>query len=175
MRKIVAFEDIEHLHELDAARRRRRHRDDVIAAIAAAYRSALHRAIGFQIVGRHHAAGGPHVGGKLLGDRPLVEGLRAVLRDALQRRGEIALDQPLARRQRRAVGMQENLHRRRPAPEPRLHAGQRIGDIVGDRDAVARHRDRRRDQLGKREMSGAVFLLGERQAGDGARHADGKR
>ena len=36
-------------------------------------------------------------------------------------------------------------------------------------------RNRRRDQIGQREMAGAVFLFGERKTGDGARHADGER
>ena len=34
---------------------------------------------------------------------------------------------------------------------------------------------RRRDQIGEREMAGAVFLFGERQARDRARHTDRQR
>ena len=76
---------------------------------------------------------------------------------------------------RRAVGLEEDLRRGRPARQPRLRARQRVGDIVGDRDALARERDRGRDQVGQREFAGAVFLVRQREAGDGARHADGER
>ncbi len=53
--------------------------------------------------------------------------------------------------------------------------GQRLRVVVGEIDAVARHRNRGRDQIGQREMAGAIFFLGQREAGDGARHADRKR
>ncbi len=59
--------------------------------------------------------------------------------------------------------------------EPRQNIGLFIGNVVVERDAVARHGDRGRDQIGKREMAGAVFLLGQRQARHRARHANGER
>ena len=48
--------------------------------------------------------------------------------------------------------------RRRPAREPRLRQRQRVGEVVVDRNAFARERDRGRDQLREREFAGAVFL-----------------
>ena len=59
--------------------------------------------------------------------------------------------------------------------EPRQNIGLLVGNIVVERDAVARHGDRGRDQIGEREMAGAVFLLGQRQARHRAGHADGER
>ena len=51
-----------------------------------------------------------------------------------------------------AVRPQEDRARRGIAPQPRCCRGKRIGEIVLDRDAVARQRDRRRDQFGEREL-----------------------
>ena len=50
--------------------------------------------------------------------------------------------------------------------------GQRIRDVVFDRNAVARERDGRRDQVREREFAGAVFLVRQRKPRDGAGHAD---
>ena len=61
------------------------------------------RAIIFQIVRGHDAAGGAHRGGDLRGGAALVEGARAVLRDRLQGVGEIELEQPVACLQRLAA------------------------------------------------------------------------
>ena len=49
---------------------------------------------------------------------------------------------------------------------------QRIGDIVVDNEALARERDRRRDQIREGEFARAIFAPGELEAGDGSRHAD---
>ena len=138
MRQIVAFENVEHLDQFDAARGRRRHRDDVVAAIGAAHRRALDGAVTVEIVGRHYAAGGLHGGGDFVRDRPLVEGARALARDRLERVGEIALDQAVAGGHRTAVGLEEDFRRRRPARQPRPLVRQRLRPVVGEGDAVAR-------------------------------------
>ena len=117
--ELVAFEDVEHLDQHDAARRRRRHRDDLVAAIAAAHRPAHMRAIVLEVVRGHDAAGGLHRGGELLGDRTLVECARPALRDRFQRVGEVALHQQVAGAERIAVGLEEDLRRGRPARQPR--------------------------------------------------------
>ena len=116
-----------------------------------------------------------HGGDDLLGERALVERARAAVGDRLQRRREIGLHQRVAARQRRAVAFEKNLRRRRPAREPRLRARQRIGEIVLDREALARQRDRGRDQLRERELARAVLLMRERQPRDRAGHADAER
>ena len=176
LRQIVAFEDVEHLDQRDAAGGGRRHRDDVIAAISPAHRLALDRAIVFQIVRRHHAAGRLHRGGELFRDRAFVKRARSVFgdRSITCRRGPAApARSPVA--EHAAVGFQKNLGRGRPARQPRPVSQQRIRGVVGDRNAVARQRDRRRHQIGEREMAGAVFRFRERQPRDCSRHADGKR
>ena len=142
-----AFEDVQRLQQHHAAGRRQRHRDDVIAAIGAAHRRADHGLIGFQIVRRHDAAGVADRLGELFRDRPFVESARPLLGDRRQRRGEIALDQRVAFAQRRAVGARKDLRRRRPARQPPVPVRQRVGDVVGDDEAVARQRDRRLEQI----------------------------
>ena len=85
------------------------------------------------------------------------------------------MHQPIARRQHRAVGLQKDVRRSGPAREPRSVERQRIRGVVGDVDAVAGQRNRRRDQLGEREFAGAVFCFRQRQPRDRAGHADGER
>ncbi len=173
--QIVAFKDVEHLDERDAAGGRRRHRNDFISAIGAAHRHALDRSIIFQVVGRHDPAGARDGGGNFLRDRPLVERARAVTRNCLQRIGKVLLHQTIAGAEHAAVRFDKNLDRCRPARQPRQHIGQRIRGVVADRDAVARQRDRRRNQFGEAEFSRTIFLFGQGQARNGARHADRKR
>src|SRR5947209_2502336 len=73
-----------------------------------------------------------------------------------------------------AVG-EEDLGRGGPARQARLRARQRVRNVVLDRNAVARQRDRRRDQLGEREFARAVFRVREREPRDRAGDADGER
>ena len=51
---------------------------------------------------------------------------------------------------------------------------QRVGEIVFHGEALLGEADRRRDQVGERELARAVFFVRQREAGDGAGHADGK-
>ena len=88
----------------------RRHRDNVIAAIAAAHRRALDRAIGFQVVERHAAAGVAHRFHDAFGDRPFVEAARALPRNRFQRIGQIGLDQFVAGGQN-GVALEKDFHR----------------------------------------------------------------
>ena len=96
-------------------------------------------------------------------------------RDRLRARPRDRPAQAVAALQRRAVGLQEDFRRRRPARQPRLRARQRVGEIVLDRETVAREPDRRRDQLRERELARAVFLVRERKPRDRAGHADAER
>ncbi len=171
----IAFEDVEHLDQHNAARRRRRHRHDVMAAIAAAQRRALDRAVILQILRRHDAAVGLNGGRDAAGGLALVERAGAVACDRRQRVGEIALEQRVAGRERAAIRLEEDFGRGRPARHPPLHARQRIGDIVLDRDAVARKLDRGRYQFGEREFARAVFLMREREPGHRAGYSDRER
>ena len=58
--------------------------------------------------------------------------------------------------------------------ERRGGEGKRIGDVVVDREPLTGERDRRRDQVGERELARTIFAPCEFEAGDRARHADGK-
>ncbi len=71
--------------------------------------------------------------------------------------------------------MEEDLARRGPAREARLFARQQIRDISFDGNALARKRNSRCDQVGKREFLRAVFCVRECETGDGAGHADRER
>ena len=157
LRKRIAFQNVEHLDQKRAAGGRRRHRDDVIAAIAArapALRSM--RAIVLEIVDASYAAGGAHRGRDLFGDRASIEGARPVPRDRFERGGEIGLHEHVARRERRPSFrkiLAEDGQRANNARAPR----QRVGEVAVDREAVARKRDRGRNELRQRELAGAVF------------------
>ena len=70
--------------------------------------------------------------------------------------------------------MQKNLRGRLPSLQPGLRMQKRIGEIVLDVNAGAGKRDGGRDKLGQREFARSIIAQGERQAGDGSRHADGK-
>ncbi len=146
-----------------------------MAAIAAAHRRALDRPIGLEIGARHHPAACAHGRDDPVGDRPAIECVRAVAGDGGEGLGKVALHQGRAGTERAAVGAEENLGAGGPARQPRSRARQRVRDIVLDRNAVARQRDRRRDQLAEREDARAVFRMREREAGDRAGHADGER
>jgi hypothetical protein len=56
-----------------------------------------------------------------------------------------------------------------------MHAGQTVGDIVGDEETISRQIDRGLQQLRKREFSRTIFLEGERQARRRAGNADAER
>ena len=106
--EIVAFQDVQHLDQMNAAGRRRRHRHDIVAPVIAAHGHALDRTIIFQIVRRHDAAGGAHRGHDLTGDAALIECRGAVLRYGLQGVGQIKLDQPVAGLQWVAAVLEQN-------------------------------------------------------------------
>ena len=71
--EIVAFEDVEHFDQGNAAGGRRRHRNEIVAAVGAAHRRAFDGAIVFQILRGHHAARRLHGGRELLRDGAFVE------------------------------------------------------------------------------------------------------
>ena len=168
-----ALQHVEHLDQHHAAGGRRRHRHDVVAAIGAAQHRALDRLVVLQVVAWSSA-----------------RRLRAPRRKSCPRPGLRRTRAGLAWRWRRSVlarsvctssvpraisepsGLQEQLRGRRPARHPRDRRAAGVLELVADLVAVARQLDRRRDQLRQLEFAGAVFLQRERQARDGARHAD---
>jgi hypothetical protein len=173
--ELVTLEDVEHLEQHDAPGRRRRHRENVVTAIAAADRRVFDRLVAGKIGARHDAARRLHGAGDVGGDGAVIERGGSVAGDVVERVGKIALDQRIAWRQHAAVGFEKDLRRGRPLREPPLVQLQRIGDILFDRDAVARQRNRRRDQLRQREFARAVFRMRQRQSRDRPGHAHRQR
>src|SRR5262249_48178016 len=100
------------------------------------------------------------------------ERARAFARDRVERGREMRLHQAVAAPERRAVGLEEDLGRGGEAREPGLREQERVEEVALDRDAVARERQRRRDQLGERELAGAEPFEGEREPRDRAGHTD---
>src|SRR5690606_20565877 len=120
----------------------------------------------------HVAAVTLHLRGDQLRGPPTVEALRPLRREALQRRGEIALHEALTRTQR-PVAVEEHRATRRETPEQALVLGEVRGQEAVDLEAVARERDRRRRH--PRERPGAVPGERERDARRTARHRRGGR
>ena len=169
--EIVALQNVEHLDQADAAGGGRRHGDDVVAAVCAAYHPALDGLVGGEIPRGHDAAGLLHSFGDLPRDAAAVESPWPACGDGAQCFGEITLDEPVAFIERFAV-LEEDRGRGRPARQPLCSPRHRVGDTAFDGEAFTRQRNSRFDQLGKRELAGAVFPLRQRQARHGAGHAD---
>ena len=128
----------------------RRHRDDRMTAIGPADRLALDRAIAGEIVHRHAPARRLYRVDDLSRDRPVVEAGGALARDRLEGRGEIVERDMVAGLRRAAVGPQIDPRRRTDAsPETGAATGQRVGDVVVDRQALAGERGRGRDEVGE--------------------------
>ena len=119
-----------------------------------------------QIVDGHDAAGLANRGCKLFCNRAPVKSLWAVARNVAERRREIGLLQILSRRQHGTITVEKNRCARMPARNALLRQWQRVGDIVDDVDAVTCECDCRFDQVGKRQLAGTVFFMGEGEAGD---------
>ena len=170
--QLEAFQHVEHLDQQNAAGRRWRHRYDIVATIGAAQRRTLDRLVVPEVLGRHQSAGGLHGFGDALRNDTFIKCARTAARDRVERARQIGLNEAVAGLQHAAVAAQEDFRRRRPARQLVAHIGQRVGVVVLDRDAVARHHDGWGDQLGEREFAGAVFLQGQRKAGHRAGHAD---
>ena len=169
--EVVAFEDVENFAQGRAAGGGRRGRDEAKAAIVAGERRRLADAVGGEVGGGQDSAVGAHRRVDLLGDRAAIEGVRALVGDRLQRRGEVALDQAVAGLERRTVGAQEDLRRFGIAFEARRESLENVGVGAAENEAVARQRDRRRHDLGAAHR--AVFLERRVEAENRARRGDG--
>ena len=168
-REVVALEHVEHLDEGDAAGARGRHRDDLVAAVGAPDRLADPRLVGGQIGLRDQSAVRLHLACDERRRGPPVEAVRPLLRDALQRLGQIGLAQALARLEGPAA-VREHRERRRVAGHPRQNAGQGGRARVRQREPVAGQRDSRLHQAPPRQP--AVVRPGAMEPRDRARHAD---
>jgi hypothetical protein len=115
--KIEAFEDVEDLDEVNAARAGGRHGNDLVAAIDAANGRTQHRLVAGEVVCRHDPAGLSDRGGDALGDRAAIEAVRPPFGDALERCGKVRLDEAGAASER-ALSIEEHGAGRRETPEP---------------------------------------------------------
>ena len=168
--EIERLEDVEHLDQRDAAGARRRHRDDLVAAVGAAYRRALLGLVGGEILLRDQPAVGLHVLGDAIGDPALVEGVGAVGGDRAQRLAEIARargDRPRPTRRRPACRTRRPTRETAPSrPAARgsgcARARPTSGSPLGQRDAG-------HDDVLPRQL--AELLVRELEAAHGAGHA----
>ncbi len=120
---VVAFEDVEHLRDVDAGRRGRRRAQNFPAAIIAPDRQPLDGLDRGEIVARDEAAMRLHVVDQDVAERAAIERAFAVLRDIRQRLRIFRLHHALAGLERRAVRQIDR--RDRLVPE---HDGRAVAD-----------------------------------------------
>ncbi|MCY1241417.1 hypothetical protein D9M72_543150 [compost metagenome] len=116
--KRIAFEHVEDFTDDHATGRRRRRGDDVIAAIIALDRLQFAHRIALEVRLGEHAALLRARLDDLIGDRALVEGVRAFFGNARKRCGKVRLDEFFAGRKGLAVGLQEDRGRGRIFRQP---------------------------------------------------------
>ena len=136
-----------------AAGRRRGHRDDGISSIGSADRLPFDGAIVGEILDRHSPTRRLHRIGDLLRHPTAIEAGRALGGDGLEGRGEVVEGNVIARLFHRSVVAKKDARRRGMTGERPGGEGERIGDVVVDAQALPRERDRRRDQVGERELA----------------------
>src|SRR2546423_4925267 len=94
--EIVALENVEHFDERDTAGARRRHRDDFVAAVATANRSALLCLVLRQILGGDETATTLHLLGEESRGFAEVEAVASFIADAGEGASQIGLTNALA-------------------------------------------------------------------------------
>ena len=167
--EVVSLEHVQHLDERGSSAAGRGHAVDVVAAIGPAHRLAAYRPVGGEVRARDEAAARLHL---LLDERrglALVEPGRSAVGDALQRPRQLGLFEHVAHLVGHAAAAEL-----RDGGGVLLHLRQdflqRAGQAVGDHDAVAGERDRRRKKPAPGQL--AVRLPGHVQPGHGPRDAD---
>ena len=130
--EVEALEDVEHLADDDPPRRGGAHPVDLVASEARVDRRPLLRAIGGQVVERDQAPPLRHVPRDDPGRLSRVELVGAVLGDPVERVGQVALDQEVARVPGAPVGLAERGDRLGEVGEP-VRAG---AEVVATRDLV---------------------------------------
>ncbi len=166
---VVMRQHVEH-HQHREALSARRAFVDVVAAVARRHRRDDLGRGGGEVVEGVQPAKVPQTGHDVLRDRPLVEAARAVLRDALERGGELRMAHDGADAGRPPVD-QVGRRRGRVAGDALDAARPVEGDPGLDRVAVLGVADRRLQQLA--EAAGAVVVQELRPGGDRTRHRDG--
>src|SRR5262249_59489309 len=85
------------LYKANAAGTGRRRRVDVVAAVGPVDRRSRDGPVAVEVGPGDEPAAGLHLGDDLLGDRPLVKGVRPFLGNELERGGEVLLHEPVTR------------------------------------------------------------------------------
>ena len=169
---IEVFQNIEDLHDVNAPGRRRRHGEDLVAAIGAANRLALHRLIFRQIRFGDQPAVLLHLIRNLIGNRPLIEGIRTVFGNQFETFCEVLLHQLIALLQRLAVFPEDSLAVLMIGNNFAAVGFEVVRQRVVDDEAVARQPDGRLHHFIQRQR--AVFFQRQREPRNGARRAGGK-
>ncbi len=159
---IEVFEDVEDLHDVDPARGRRRHGVDLIPAIVAANRRALHGFVLREIGFGDQPAVLAHLFGNLVGNHPFIEGVRAIFGNHLQTFGEVGLHQLVALLQRLALLPEDRFTVLMVGDHFAAVGFQIVGQSVVDLKAVARQLDGRLHHFVQRQ--GAVLIQCQREA-----------
>ena len=157
---------------MNAAGRRRRHRENVIAAIASVNRLTLDGLVLREIRFGDKPTVLLHLFGNLVGNRPFVERIRAVLRDQLQTFRQVLLHQLIALLQRFAVFPEDSL----AVFVIRNHFAA-IGFKIVSQGVI--HHKTFAGELNRRlyhfvERQGAIFFQRQGEACDGARRTGGE-
>ena len=143
------FEQVEHLHNVDAAGRGRRRTDDFVVAIGASYNVAFDRRIVGEIVHRQQSAGLLKIVGYGAAEAAAIEDVRSFRGDGLQRFGIVPHDQPRTSRERRAV-RQKDLRDFRITRQVRGSVSDALVEVRRHRVAPRRMCDRRRHRIRQR-------------------------
>src|SRR5262249_14367136 len=168
---VVRFGDVEHLHQANPAGAGRRRRVDVVTAVGAVDRRTGDGPVAVEVRPGDEPAAGLHLGDDLVGDRALVEGVRPVLGNQLERGGEVLLHQPVARLPvAAALGLAEDALQFRKLARRGDEGTDRRGVERVEGKTFLRQADGGEDDFFPGQLAEA--LLGQCQAADGAGDAD---
>ncbi|CFN43426.1 Uncharacterised protein [Bordetella pertussis] len=170
-RQRVLFQFAQHLQHRQRAAARRRRAAQAVAPVQATHRLAHHGPVAGQVgLGQVARRGmGTHRRHDVARDRPAVEGIGPLARDAAQRGRELGIPQPVADRPGLPVGAVE-VARRRGLRRQRLVAGDGLVQARRHGEPLLGHRDGRLEQGLPWQL--AVLAMRQLQAAQQARRAD---
>ncbi len=132
---------IQHLQHVHATGTRRRHRHDLVAAVIGTDCFPDGRLVSGQRLPVYQPAAGFHHGDDLVGDGALVECIRALVGDQLQRGRKVRLHEALAKFVQSAIGLIEVAAGCRVAAVALLAARKLRCQVMRHHDALARELD----------------------------------
>ncbi len=158
------FQHVEDLNDEDAAGAWWAHSHDLVAPKRSAHRIAIDRAIRTEVLERDQARAGLHLTGDESGRLAVVEAVPPVADDALQRAGEILLNEHVPGMPVAAVGADEDRRRTRVLTQARALSVESLGKILVDGEPLTGETDRGGEKLRARHAPGAVVLPESQQA-----------